>query len=234
MTVSTAVLPDITRPDVRAISVTRWIVGDLARQHAAVDAAMAEFERLGLPKGLLSLTCFVNAEGPSVLNYAQWASDEAHEEFLRTLGPTLDRGVDEAIPGIERQGPITYRLYRSYVPEGPTVDPGLMILVTIEFDGPGRARDWIDVVIDAVRAVEPVHGLITNHFHISVDDTRVINYTEWTDEQAHYEAIDSDTGPIGQKGSVGQRVRTMPGVTKIGFEHLLLYRSLNPPSPSSI
>ncbi|WP_169736765.1 antibiotic biosynthesis monooxygenase [Pseudonocardia spinosispora] len=221
-----AVLPDIARADAGTILVSRWIVGDLARQRAAVDATMAEYAKLGaVPDGLLALSCFVSPDSDSVLNYAQWTSDAVHARFVESDRPRLAKGVDDLVPGIRRPGLVRYRLYREYRPVKARV--GTVVMVSVEFDRPGLARGWVDAVLEAIREAAPVPGLISNYFHVSLDDVRVLNYAEWTDDQAHRAAIDSAGGPIGEHGTVGRLFRTMPGVVDIGFDRYQLYRSLS-------
>jgi len=228
-----AVLPDLRRRDVGTILVSPWLVGDLERQRAAVDATLAGYDHFGLPDGFLSLSCFVSVEGTTVVYYAQWTSDEAHREFQRTDRPALARGVDELVPGIERPGVTRYRLYRDYLPAGDTPGPAAcVVLVTVTFETPGRAHGWVDSVIEAMRAADPVPGLISNYFHVSVSDTRVLNYAEWTDAAAHRAAVESGLGPIDRHsadswhGADGPRFREMPGVVDIAVERCQLYRSL--------
>lgn len=221
MTPRPAVLPDPTRSDVHGIHVTRWFAGAPDRQAAAVDAIFDELERAPLPEGLLTLTGYVNPDGgDDALTYAQWSSADA---------PDLVGLVERAAPGLERVETTEYALYRSYVtPDAATAahPPGWIIVVTIEFDEPGRAPGWIDATLDALREVEPVDGLITNHFHIASEGTRVINYTEWTDREKHKAAHAGDSGPIGQNGPVGKRIRSLPGVVGVGLGRYRLHRSL--------
>jgi hypothetical protein len=108
----------------------------------------------------------------------------------------------------------------------------------VTFETPGRAHGWVDSVIEAMRAADPVPGLISHYFHVSVSDTHVLNYAEWTDAAAHRAAVESGLGPIGRHGAGGQhgaagrhgadgpRFREMPGVVDIAVERCQLYRSL--------
>ncbi|WP_119460345.1 antibiotic biosynthesis monooxygenase [Rhodospirillaceae bacterium SYSU D60014] len=229
MTTTANPLPDITRPDVGTVLVSPWLVDTPERQQAAVEATIAAWESAPWPHGFLSLSCFVSSDGETVLNYAQWTSDEAHHEFVRTQRPTLVRGIDDAVPGIERPGVVRYRLYRSHVSDGPPRTADCIVIISIQANGPERARQWIDTVLDALKAeTDPHAGLISAHFHISIDGTRILNYAEWTDEQAHREALErSGPGTIGS-APAWRQVQTMPGVTHIGFKRYRLQRSLSP------
>jgi Antibiotic biosynthesis monooxygenase len=84
-----------------------------------------------------------------------------------------------------------YRLYRSHVnADLQDTMPGsrCVVIVTIDFDGSDeqRLRGWINAVVDALEA-EPnaIPGMICGHFHASLAGNRVLNYAEWTSEQAY-------------------------------------------------
>jgi hypothetical protein len=224
MTTQPAALPDPTRSDVAGIHATRWFVGAVERQQAAVDAVLDLVEQ-DPPPHLLALTGFVHPEGEEAFTYAQWSDADAPRRFLDADQPRLE----QAVPQLDRVDSTEYRLYRSYLtPDEATAahPPGWIIVVTIAFDEPGRAPGWIDTTLDALREVEPVDGLITNHFHIDVAGTRVINYTEWTDREKHKAAHAGDSGPIGQNGPVGKRIRSLPGVVGVEVSRYQLHRSL--------
>jgi len=232
MITSTSALPDITRPDAGVVLAGEWGVGTPERQIAAAEAVVAAWERVPWPQGLLSYTLLVGTDGDTVLHYSQWTSEAAIREFVQTARPQWVRGIDDAIPGIERRGVVTYRLYRSGVRDGTPPVPGCIVAVTVEFDGPDaqRLRRWIDTVFDALEAEAGPHpGGISGHFHVSTDGTRVLNYAEWTDEAAHREAVErSGQGTVGS-GAKWQRVQSFPGVVSGGFKRYRPYRSLSRP-----
>ncbi|MEV0698155.1 hypothetical protein AB0I53_09580 [Saccharopolyspora sp. NPDC050389] len=193
MTTGHSDLPDITRSDVGTILVSPWLVGTPQRQRDAVDSTIAEWRVAPWPSAFLSLNCFVSDDGTTVLNYAQWTDDDAHREFVRTYRPTLVRGIDEAVPGIERPGLVRYRLHGSVI--APDARHGDLVAVfTYDTDNIEQARQLAD---DARSQITPElpPGLIAAHFHINVDGTRVLIYEEWADEAAaassthHSEAV---------------------------------------------
>jgi hypothetical protein len=225
-------LPEIARPDASTVLVSEWKVGTQERQQALVEAFVAAFATSGKdapwPQGLLSVNLFLSADGETVLNYAQWTDDDAHHEFARTNRRLRVDQIDRAVPGIERSEPINYRLYRSGVrPDAPV--PGCVVIVSVEFDGPDeqRQRRWVDNVFEALEAETELHpGGISGHFHISVDGARVLNYAEWTSEEAHREAIErSGQGSIGS-GSKWREVQNFPGIKSSGYKRYRLARSL--------
>jgi len=221
-------LPDITRPDAGAILVSEWKVGKPERQQALVEAFVVAWEGAPWPHGLLSVNLFLSTDGEMVLNYTQWTGDEDYQKFAQThLRPRVEQ-IDRAVPGIERSGPINYRLYRSGVrPDAPV--PGCVVIVSVEFDGPDeqRQRRWVDNVFEALEAETDLHpGGISGHFHISVDGARVLNYAEWTSEEAHREAIErSGQGSVGS-GPKWRQVRNFPGIKSGGYKRYRLAHSL--------
>ncbi|GAA4870913.1 hypothetical protein [Saccharopolyspora cebuensis] len=172
-------MPDFTRPDAGTVLISPWDVDDHGRQRRAVDATIAEWERAPKPAAFLSLTCFTSLDGRRVLNYAQWTDDEAHREFVRRHRPELVRGIDDAVPDIERPGLVRYRLHRS---TGPVAaERGGVVSVEVHpADGPEQARRLADDLADAARDA-------TAHVHVDVDGTRVLVLREWRDAPAHLE-----------------------------------------------
>jgi heme-degrading monooxygenase HmoA len=227
--ISSSKLPDIARPDAGTVLVSEWKVGTQERRLALVEAFVAAWKDAPWPQGLLSVNLFLSTDGETVLNYAQWTSDDAYHEFVRTHRRERVEQIDRAVPGIERSGPDNYRLYRSGVrPDAPV--PGCVVIVSVEFDGPDEQRQkrWVDTVFEALEAeIEPHPGGISGHFHICVDGTRVLNYAEWTSEEAHREAIErSGQGTLGS-GPKWQQVRGFPGLKSGRFKRYRLAQSLN-------
>lgn len=219
-TLNASQLPDIARPDAGLALVTQWIVTPPDRQQSSVDAAIAAWERVPWPDGLLSINGYASTDGRSALTYAEWTSERAYNEFLRVDGLPQDTA---------RPDPMKYRLYRSRTPEGAPRTAGCIVIVNVEFAGPGeqRLRRWVDTVFEALDAEPILHpGGIAGYFHLSLDGTRVLNYAEWTSEDAHREALEnSGQGTIGA-GPKWRLVRDFPGVASSGFKRYHLHRGL--------
>ncbi|GAB3452945.1 antibiotic biosynthesis monooxygenase [Actinophytocola sediminis] len=201
------VLPDITRPDADTVLVV---------ETQAMPADMfAELARDPWPAGLVSVSAFVDTDGgETALTYTQWSAGAVDRAFLR------------ARTGAE---PVEYRRYRSGTRENPPV-PGCVVVVSVEFDGPDhqRQRRWVDTVFEALASeTEPHPGGISAHFHASTDGTRVLNYAEWTDAQAHRDALaNSGQGTVGSAPE-WRKVIDFPGVADSGFQRYRLLRSLS-------
>ncbi|MER7009847.1 hypothetical protein ABT324_00265 [Saccharopolyspora sp. NPDC000359] len=178
------VLPEITRTDVGTVLVSLWRVDTPERQRAAVDATIAEWKLAPWPDAFRSLNCFVSLDGESVLNYAQWTDDDAHREFVRTRRPTLVRGIDEAVPGIERPGLVRYRLRTSGTaadrPEGEVI--AVFVLASDGFEHAERLVAEAQARLGTPPDLLP--GLRAAHFHTSTDGSRVLIYEEWADERS--------------------------------------------------
>jgi hypothetical protein len=233
-------LPDISRPDAGLVLISEWTVATPERQRAAADAAMAAWDEVAWPDGLLSHTALVSTDGETVLHYSQWTGEDAHREYLRTDPPERIRRIDQDVPGIERHGVVRHRRYRSLVLGDGDQRPGCIVVVRFETDGHDTAQRFVDRLLDenpglASRSdVEPPDGMLSNHFHISTDGTRVVNYAEFADEEAHRRVVRNN---LRDEDDVPQLIGDTPGLKLIGFKRFLDWRSrwwsLLPPGTAS-
>lgn len=211
---ATKALPHIAGPHSNKIIVGEWTVDTPERQHATVNTFVEIWRETAWPEGLLLASLLLSTDGKSVVNYAQWKSDEAYDAFVQTTRQSIAERVNRAVPNIRRQPPVDYRLYRSGVRDGAPV-PGCVVLVSVEFDGPDQARQrrWIDAVFEAIEGDPDLPpGGISAHFHVSIDGTRVLNYAEWTDEKAHQDAIDRSGNGTIRSGGKWRDIQTFPGL----------------------
>ncbi|WP_433274068.1 hypothetical protein ACQPZF_20710 [Actinosynnema sp. CS-041913] len=138
------------------------------------------------PEGLLA--DYRLAGSGDVVTYSQWSGS-----------PDVD-------------GFVAYRRYRSTGLRDAAAEPGCVVLVSVEFERPGVAEQWVDLVFEALAAEEEPHpGGISGHFHISTDGLRVLNYAEWTSAAAHIDAVSRGNGSVGVS-EVWQRVHAFPGL----------------------
>lgn len=243
-------LPVIARPDAEVSTFSEWTTGSPERQHAALDAAIDAWTDQARPEGMLSYTCFLGTDGSTLRHHTQWTDDDARSRFwtaeatdaaaTRFAESQVARVhvIDEAVPGIERDGLAVYDLYRSHLAAGPAPSTGCVVIVTIDFDGPDRDRQarWVDNVITALETEpEPTPGLIAAHFHRSIDGATVVNYAEWTNEQAHRDALDhGPTGLAQTDRPEWRRVVEFGGVTdNTNVKRYLEHRSLSVPVTTS-
>ncbi|RST21780.1 antibiotic biosynthesis monooxygenase [Streptomyces sp. WAC04770] len=130
---------------------------------------------------------------------------------------TRNADIDAAVPGIERLALHTYELYRSgFRAGGDTREPGCVVIVDVEFDGPDpdRQRAWIDAVFEALGGeARPPEGAIAAYFHTGTDGTRVLNYAEWESAAHHIAALAAPGDGIGSPSPLWERVQTYPRMT---------------------
>jgi hypothetical protein len=189
---------------------------------------MDAWDDVAPPDGMLSYTCFVSTDGSTLRHHAQWTDESARSRYFSTATPEADpelraddraqrlRTIDETVPGIERDGLAAYDLYRSHLTSAEAPDTGCIVIVTIDFSDPNRDRQarWIDAVVAAIEAdPEPDPGLISAHFHRSLDGSQVVNYAQWTSEQAHRDALSHGPDGLAQTDQpLWRRVFEFPGV----------------------
>lgn len=218
MTVHFTDRPDPARADAGIAKVSTWDVGTPLRQRQAVDAIRRTWGSRDWPHpGLLSYSVHAGEDGRTLLHHSQWSREQAYEEFVREIRDARNAEIDAAVPGIERIDLNTYELYRSWLrAEGETREPGCVVIVDVEFDGPdpARQRDWVDTVFEALGDDAPTPaGGIAAHFHVGTDGTRVLNYAEWESAEHHVAALAAPGGGIGSPSPLWERVRDYPGVT---------------------
>lgn len=80
-------------------------------------------------------------------------------------------------------------------------------------------------LVDALLAHHPAHtgepypeGMGGNHFHLALDGSRLLNYAEFTDEQAHERVLGAR---LRDGDDVPELIAATPGVTPLGFERYL-------------
>lgn len=69
--------------------------------------------------------------------------------------------------------------------------------------------------------------MIASHFHRGVDGTRVLNYAEFTGEQAHDEVLQTR---LRADDEVPWLIDEMPGVTPLGYERCHVCKSIRNPA----
>ncbi|MBH5336953.1 antibiotic biosynthesis monooxygenase [Streptomyces pactum] len=235
-TVSTTAHPDPARPGVGAPMFSTWRVGTPERQRTVADAIAATWEKRPWPApDLLSYGIYAAADGDTLMHYSQWTSEEAYFAFFHNHRQERNDEIDAAVPGIERVGLSRYRLYRSHVPDPvrrAATEPGLIVTVDIHFDAAtaGRRTEWIDTVIGALdEGAEEHRELLGAHFHLLENGAkhlgsaadRVLNYAEWTSEEAYETAQGADRPGW-------HRVRDFPGHRQVTGTRYRLLRHLTP------
>ncbi|MEU9124146.1 antibiotic biosynthesis monooxygenase [Streptomyces sp. NPDC048506] len=185
-------LPDLTRPDAGTTLVSEWHVGTAARQRAAAEVLLGEWDELSArlrPTAFVQLSCFASEDGRVLLSLAQWTGDEAHLAFVREHRAALVSRVDQQVPGIERPGLVRYRVLHNIVPETAAQTADHIALLRAETRSPDRARHWADDTAARLHdTAARVHGNTARlhdtagagsgavHVLLSTDGTNVLLY----------------------------------------------------------
>ncbi|WP_405858364.1 antibiotic biosynthesis monooxygenase [Streptomyces sp. NBC_00090] len=206
--------PDITRPDSHVVHMSYWFVDGADQGRAVLDEIMDVWDGSPRPDGILSFSCYLSTGNDLVLTYAQCTDDAVYRSFTRGL----------SLPaGPASTAPIEYRLHRDVLVDTTGQAPGAMVAASFDVDGSERQRSIVDAIVSNVESAsaDEQAGLIAAHFHLSVDGSRVLNFAEWTDDEAHIEFLGGDLS----RRSL-EIANEMPGVRPLGFKRYHLYRSL--------
>ena len=221
-------LPQVARPDAGLVLVGEWGTIDAGHQRSAADAALGAWEAVRAPAGLLSHGCLLGEDDRTLLHYIQWADEDAARAFVSTDRPQWVAAVDAAVGGIEHRRVVPYRRYRSVVPDVPPGTAGCVVTVTFETESAGQATAWVDALAGAGAAAPA--GMLSAHFHVAADGSRILNYAEWVDATAHQDSVDHRPERARSSASAGQAVKVVdetPGVRFLGFARYRPYRSLS-------
>jgi hypothetical protein len=218
--VAAAVFPTIDRPDSGLVLVSPLYVGTAEIQRMAADAIVAEWSAASRPDGLLSQNCYVSTEGENVWTYEQWTGLDAYLNSGRAYRqPAPLRGVGNEGADIERCSPIVFERYRSSIFDTQGT-PTRIVAPTFDVDGRAAQQNIIDALLDGP-LTKATPGLLSVHFHYSLDGSRVLNYAEFTEDSKHLFFLAS---PIAQ--ATTKLTEDTPGVRGIGGKRYILHGSV--------
>ncbi|WP_051846379.1 antibiotic biosynthesis monooxygenase [Streptomyces sp. NRRL F-5053] len=213
-------LPDPADPRCDGALFGLWRLSSGEHAHAAAEAVRTVWAARPWPsERLLSYSVLVDTEGTTLLHCSQVTELRAPgAASSREQAAERSAAVDALVPGIERLGVIGARRHRSSTPPGPrdASRVGCVVLVTRELapaDADG-ARALVDTLFASGAGAPLAPGLIGAHFHISPDGGHVLNYAEWTDEQAHRAAV----GAPPRDNADWERAHAWPGLVRSGFQ----------------
>ncbi len=181
------ILPEINRPSVGLILMSEWLVNGDEEQVKVADAAMKVWEQFPNPEGLLSYSCYLGLDGNNIAYYSQWKDEESQQQFLHLL--KRKKKINETSQ-FEREMVGKFCLCRSAVSDTSAV-PGCIVIVRRKYESAEITSKFIDAAYNAVKAEEQEWtGSISAHFHISINRSVMVNYAEWTSEQAYQDFVD--------------------------------------------
>ncbi len=216
--------PNITNPDAGLVLVSKWKVENSDYQKLAGNAAADVWEHMTWPKGLLSHNVYLGNDGQTILQYFQWTGEEEVDAFMHKN--SSKNGNTVSLKGLERIELTKYRYYRSLLSSNPVRRPDSIVIVGFETDGTERQEAFIDALFDVVKSRPNPHhpGSIASHFHLSTDGRRIMNYAEFTSEEAHEEMLQTQ---LRKDDDVPRLIRSMPGLKPLGFERFQLYKTVS-------
>jgi hypothetical protein len=210
----TATPPTIDRPGVAAVYMSHWHVPDARTGQVQLDRVGDAWRRAEWPDGILTFSSYLGYDHDTVLTYVQCSRADVYRPFVHAL-PDPEARIE----------PVEYRLRQTVSLQSRESPPEAVVAASFDVDGPERQRQIIAQVTEHLRAAsaEQHAGLLASHFHASVDGTRVINFAEWTSDEAHIAFLEGSM----RHGALRLATAT-PGVRPIGFTRYHLYRSLTP------
>jgi hypothetical protein len=210
---TSAAPPDIRRADSTAVHVAQWYVPDRDTGIETVDKAVAQWDTADWPAGILSVNAYLSTENDTVLTYVQTSRPAAHGELTGKL------------TGLAGAPAVAYTLHRAIALHNGPLIPSSFVVATFDVDGRDAQERIVDSVAGALeKAAGTQHpGLLSANFHLSADGTRVLNYAEWTSDEAHIAFLEGAT-----RAATLRATHDTPGVRPIGFKryHLLHSRAV--------
>jgi len=133
--------------------------------------------------GFVSTNLHQSTDGVKIANYAQWADIKAFEAFRndREVQQHVSRLLELATPNSH-----VYKIVASESKVGtPQINPGEYIAPFAEFSmSPENQPRMIELAKEHIKPAMQQPGLVSATFHRRLDGTRVINYGQWSDEEA--------------------------------------------------
>ncbi len=199
--------PDVGRLDAGLVVVSELTVNTPRAQRAAADAAIAMWDRVPWPQGLLSHSALLGLDGYSVLHWLQWTGEADYEEFQGASA------YDETQSPLEQGGTALYRPLRTTVTKLRRTPPEYIGILSAELDSSSEEhqRHCIEGIRSALSDTEAAVG----HFHVSIDGRRLLHYAESAQPAAQ--------APLTPEWRL---LGSVPGTRRCRFKRYYFYRTL--------
>ncbi len=204
---------DARRDDAATVLVNYWYTASHDDALDDLHNVVEQWSTAPWPQELLSFSSYLSIDGHTALTFVQSTGSDSYRPFVRSL----------RVPA--RAEAVEYRPHRSILLADPPPEPGCVVVATFDVDGPERQAYIIDAVINAIEQAPPAanRGMISANFFVSTDGTRVLNFAEWTSDEAHEAFLD------GVARAAALRIsQSIPGVRPIGHRRLHVHRVLEP------
>lgn len=203
--------PDIRRADSAAVRVAQWYVPDRETGVEVLRDAVQQWQATPWPTGILSFSGYLSTDHDTVLTYVQTADAGAHHAFTAGL---------KRLAGAET---VEYTLYRAILLNAGPLVPASFVVASFDVDGPGPQESIVASIAGALEHTPAGRhpGMVSANFHLSTDGSRVLNYAEWTSDEAHLSFLEGAT-----RAATLRATHDTPGVRPIGFKRYHLLHSL--------
>lgn len=102
-------------------------------------------------------------------------------------------------------------------------DAGFVAVVTIELSRSDAAEPLLELLVREVDDwVKHQPGFISANYHVSRDTTRVLNYAQWTSEEAYKASFSQRRHSV----SLREAILAIPGVDNLGMVGYTLERTV--------
>ncbi|MGW6753447.1 hypothetical protein [Streptomyces sp. NPDC055006] len=201
-TAAAAARPALDSRDSAVALVTTVPAAEPDRQRAVAEAVARHGEDTDAwPRGLTSLTVYLDGQSDTVLIYTQWSSEpDLDLDLAEAPWPIgIGLGTDEGAVGSGEATATPFRHYRTVRGTAltePTPVPESFPVAFFDTADEDAARTWLDGLLASEERSEgedrAYPGAVAAHLHINLDGTKVLSFSEWlTEDQAvaHIEAV---------------------------------------------
>ncbi|MEA5594194.1 antibiotic biosynthesis monooxygenase [Rivularia sp. UHCC 0363] len=154
---------------------------EVERQQELIDTIAEFYDKGKQQPGFVSANIHKSLDGVKVANYAQWKTKEDFENFINN--PEVKKKAAKIIefnPDIH-----VYEVVISEYKEGiPKIDKKYIYHFAEFKMQPENQPRMIELAQENVVKAMKLPGLVSANFHRSLDGTRVINYGQWSNQEA--------------------------------------------------
>ncbi len=164
-------LPEPDRPDAGLILASLWHTEGPVQQQKVMSGVMDAWEEARLPAAYLARHCLAGSDGRTILNFAQWASSEAHLAFAadprnqQALGSAVQALYSADPPG--RYGPYRFADRR----DGAT---RYFTATWYETEDAVAARSLADELTERAPAVPASSAEAAEYFYVGEDGRQLL------------------------------------------------------------
>lgn len=133
--------------------------------------------------GLIAGNFHRSLDGRSVINYAQWESQEDYDAFLAEAG-TRGR-LGEAL-SFSRMDNVTTEVIHTWDPPPElSVDKPWLTVVVVVSAAPEHAPEVLKEMTDDPSGLGEMPGYVSHAVHRGLSGEHVIKYAQWADEESY-------------------------------------------------